>query len=639
MADVTLLRSAAPAFGRHQFLLFLSSHTMHVPALQGHASRVHRGHPARAAGRPPARSGAAPPPRAYAAASSPADARPKVVVIGGGWAGFGAAKHLVEQVGVEGRARGAHALRKRARKNGAARVAGRQTAPPLPFLYYCPHSSSPHIHTQSYDVTLLDAAPDPGGVAAGWTTTAGRPMEAGIKGFWKHYPAIELMLRDLGAADALTDFEVSGFWKRDGRGQARLINEAPVFGSRPRLPTPLGQALWTLPYFRSLSLADRASVLPVMAALVDARSSPRRFADYDEMSAKELFSRLGATRAAYEEFLKPTLLVALFAPPEQLSAAETLAALEFYALRSQDAFDVRWCRGSVVDRIFKPLVRRIQGQGGRVLGGHRVTGVAMEGGKVTGVTAAGPGGETTTFPADAVVFAVGIEGMKRIVAACPALAARSEFRASAELSSVDCISVRLWLDRAPATQFPCNVLAEFDGPTTGGTFFNLNALQDEFKDCKEGVLAADWYGASALCMESDEALVARALANAAACEPGYRGAAVLDSAVARARSAVTHFSPGSLKSRPTQATTIPNAFIAGDWVKGVPTRADGLSQERALVTGQVAAGLVCEALGRGAAPFIPPVPEDEPHIAAAKRVATRVRGVADRVGLRSPFLP
>jgi uncharacterized protein with NAD-binding domain and iron-sulfur cluster len=530
-----------------------------------------------------------------------------------------------------------------ARKNKRGERAGRARAwpgrlgsarnknpPPL-------FSSSP----QSYDVTLLDAAPDPGGVAAGWTTPAGRPMEAGIKGFWKHYPAIEALLADLGAADCLTEFEVSGFWKRDAAsGRARLINEAPVFGARPRLPTPLGQALWTAPYFRSLSLADRASVLPVMAALVDARSSPRRFAEYDEMTAKELFARLGATRAAYEEFLKPTLLVALFAPPEQLSAAETLAALEFYALRSQDAFDVRWCRGSVVDRIFAPLVRRITAGGGRVLGGHRVTGVTMdEDGRVAGVAATGPGGAPATFPADAVVFAVGIEGMKRIVGSCPALAARPEFRSATELASVDCVSVRLWLDRAPATQFPCNVLAEFDGVSTGGTFFNLNALQDEFKGAREGVLAADWYGASALCAESDEALVGRALANAGACEPGYRGAVVLDSAVARARSAVTQFSPGSLKSRPTQATSIPNAFIAGDWVKGVPTRADGLSQERALVTGQVAAGLVCGALGRGVAPVIPPVPEDEPHIAAAKAVATRLRKAADRAGLRSPFLP
>lgn len=37
--------------------------------------------------------------------------------------------------------------------------------------------------------------------------------------------------------------------------------------------------------------------------------------------------------------------------------------------------------------------------------------------------------------------------------------------------------------------------------------------------------------------------------------------------------------------RPNQCTSIANAFIAGDWVKDVPHGANGLSQERAYVTG------------------------------------------------------
>lgn len=55
---------------------------------------------------------------------------------------------------------------------------------------------------------------------------------------------------------------------------------------------------------------------------------------------------------------------------------------------------------------------------------------------------------------------------------------------------------------------------------------------------------------------------------------------VVDSAVLRFPKAVTHFSAGSYSSRPLQTTSIPNVFMAGDWVKGVPHGANGLSQVR-----------------------------------------------------------
>ncbi len=48
--------------------------------------------------------------------------------------------------------------------------------------------------------------------------------------------------------------------------------------------------------------------------------------------------------AVYEEFLKPTLLIALFAPPEELSAGVVLGAFYFYTLAHQSDFDVCWCK-------------------------------------------------------------------------------------------------------------------------------------------------------------------------------------------------------------------------------------------------------------------------------------------------------
>jgi len=41
-----------------------------------------------------------------------------------------------------------------------------------------------HLSEQGYDVTLIDASPNPGGLSSGWRTPQGRAVEAGIKGFW-----------------------------------------------------------------------------------------------------------------------------------------------------------------------------------------------------------------------------------------------------------------------------------------------------------------------------------------------------------------------------------------------------------------------------------------------------------------------
>ncbi len=58
---------------------------------------------------------------------------PNVVIVGGGWAGLGAAYHLAGQ---------------------------------------------------GYNVTVLDAAPNAGGLAAGLTRGNGTTIELGMKGFW-----------------------------------------------------------------------------------------------------------------------------------------------------------------------------------------------------------------------------------------------------------------------------------------------------------------------------------------------------------------------------------------------------------------------------------------------------------------------
>jgi hypothetical protein len=57
-------------------------------------------------------------------------------------------------------------------------------------------------------------------------------------------------------------------------------------------------------------------MIPWLFSVLDFESTPETYKRYDEMSAKDMFKMYGVSRAMYEGFIKPTLLVALFAPPE-----------------------------------------------------------------------------------------------------------------------------------------------------------------------------------------------------------------------------------------------------------------------------------------------------------------------------------
>eukprot|EP00904_Undaria_pinnatifida_P012142 jgi/Undpi1/8058/HiC_scaffold_24.g10530.m1 len=512
----------------------------------------------------------------------------KVVVVGGGWAGFGAAKALTE--------------------------AG------------------------PYDVTLLDANPNPGGLSAGWRTASGRSVEAGIKGFWWSYPNIyDLVERQLNIDNPFTDWTRSSFFSPHG-----LQVEAPVLNRERKYPSPLGLFLHTQKLFTSLPLADRASMIPLLYAIVDFERDEGTYREYDKMTARELFRRFGVSKRLYEEFLKPILLVGLFAPPEKLSAGVVLGMLYFYVLGHQPDFDVRWCTGSVTEKLFAPLVDRIKGNGGDIQGGMFVTDVTVDPDQqVTSVLARNKDGETVAFEADAVVMCVSVQGVKKLLSSCVGLGrARPDLRKSMSLESVDVMATRLWFDRKVTVKNPSNVIAGFED-SVGGTFFHLNDMQDEFRESEGSVVAADFYHASELLPLSDEEIVERVHQTyLSTCVPEFRECKVIDSWVGRFPQAVTCFSPGSYDNRPRQALDGSNIFVAGDWVKGVDHGANGLSQERAYVTGLTAANHAMDALpgDRGRRADVLQTEPDEPQVAAGKLANKTVRRTLKQLGLPDPIL-
>ncbi|NET43782.1 FAD-dependent oxidoreductase [Okeania sp. SIO2B3] len=489
---------------------------------------------------------------------------PKIVVVGAGWAGLGATHHLA--------------------KNG-------------------------------YDVTLLEAGPYPGGLVAGWKTPGGRSVEVGIHGFWYPYHNIFSLVKKLNL-DPFTP------WTRSAQySPAGLEVESPIFQDLPPLPTPLGTFIYT--QFKRLPLSDRLSALPLLYSVIDFDNSDEAWRRYDSVTARELFKQYGVTKRLYDDAFNAMLLVGLFAPGEQCSAAAALGMLYYFILAHQPDFDVVWCRGTVGEMIFKPWVENIENLGGKVLTKQRVTDLIVDdNGKATKVVC-----EDQIFEADAVIFAVGISGMKKIMAGSEALQSRQEFRNINNLNGVDVLGTRLWFDRKISIPRASNACFGFD-TTTGWTFFDLNTLHDEFRHEPGTVVEVDFYHANQFLPLSDGEIIKMVQTYLATCIPEFIEAEIIDQSVVRVREAVTHFFPGSYQYLLPTKTSFDNVFMSGDWIVNCH---GSWSQEKAYVTGLEAANLVIDKFKLGQKANIIPVEKDEEHIQFARTINKSFREIGKSI--------
>ena len=488
----------------------------------------------------------------------------KVIVVGAGWAGLGATYHLA--------------------KNG-------------------------------FDVTLLEAGPYPGGLVAGWKTDKGRSVEVGIHGFWYPYKNIFSLIKEL-------DLNPFTPWTKSAQySPAGLEVESPIFQEMPPLPTPLGTFLYT--QFKRLPLSDRLSALPLLYSLIDFDNSDEAWHRYDSITARELFKQYGVSARLYNDAFNPMLLVGLFAPGEQCSAAAALGMLYYFILAHQPNFDVVWCRGTVGEKIFKPWVEAIEKLGGKVQTNRRVTDLTIDDNNQAKAVICGQ----EKFDADAVIFAVGISGMNKIVWGSPALQNRREFRNINNLSGIDVLGTRLWFDRKISIPRASNACFGFDA-TTGWTFFDLNAIHDEFKDEPGSVVEADFYHANQFLALDDDKIVEIVKQYLTTCIPAFGEAEIVDKTVVRLSQAVTHFFPGSYQYMLPATTSFSNVFMSGDWIVN---RHGSWSQEKAFVTGLEAANLVIDLLGVGEKADIIPVEPDEEHIKVARTINRSLRDVSKSI--------
>jgi len=447
-----------------------------------------------------------------------------------------------------------------------------------------------------------------------------------------------------------------------------VARDAPLQQFADLLPAPLDTAL--LAEFSPsspLTLLDRASAIGLLACWADFyQEDQESWMRYDRVSAEDLFKKYGGcSDTLYDELVAPLLHVLPMGPGSDISAAAALSCFHVFALQSRGAFDVRWCRGSISEKIFGPWQERLNSRGNvQLQNGARVNRISRtdDGQLILEVQ-----GQEKPIFADAVVLAVGATAAARLAGGSPALQLLPATKRFDEFQGVTCVAVRLYLQPAASRTRglaggahdssllpPAVTEAMSDSPVTvvgpgvgnipelaetGFCVYDLQRMHDELAAGDVAVLEVDFYRADAIADIEDDGAVAALALRAAAAALGVPSAAlspslVLDKAVVRARRAVSYFALGSAALSPN-VTLGDGVYACGDWIDR--TGHASWSTEKAVVTGRQAAAVVGKDLNLSSvAAEVIPAAKDTPQLQALRQAASTLRAVGNVEGLPPP---
>lgn len=427
-------------------------------------------------------------------------------------------------------------------------------------------------------VTLFERESFLGGRAGSWTDRLrdGTPfeMERGFHGFFRQYYNLRALLRrvdpELANLTPLDDYPLLG----PGGAVERFSN------------------LRARPPFNVVDLVRRSSSLRLrdlpkvnVGRAVDMlRFDPSAtYVERDHETARAYLDGLGfppdARRMLFDVFAH-----SFFNPEEQYSAAELLMNFHFYFMGNPEGLIFDVATDPFTKVFWKPLGERIAARGGELRLGEAVDSVERT---AQGFVVASASG--AALPVDAVVLALDVSGLKRLVAASPSLGAARWRHDVAGLSvTYPFVVWRLWLDRPVSPE-----RAAFVGTAGHGLLDNISVYERFEGESREwaartGGSVVELH-AYAVPPDRDERSVREELLGALhALYPETARAAIVEERYFIRRDCPA-FPPDAHARRPGVDTPDPLLALAGDFVR---TPFPSALMEKAAATGFLAANHV-----------------------------------------------
>jgi len=328
-------------------------------------------------------------------------------------------------------------------------------------------------------------------------------------------------------------------------------------------------------------------------------------------------------------------------PGYDCSAAAAISCFHVFALQSRGAFDVRWCRGTITEKIFNPWTEKLQKRGNvKLRGGAKVTAINDLPARLKdedgndGLFRVSLNDGAESIDCDAVVFAIGGTALKRLLPACPPLAKIPNTKAWEKFRGVTCVAVRLFFDAeiyplkdamrdSPVVVCGANIGDIPELSETGFCIYDLERIQDGSD--LVSALEVDFYRADPLASMKDEEVMHVTLkaVSAALKIPNINENLVVDLSVVRAKNAVSCFCVNSASWSPDVRLS-KGLYICGDWVDR--TGHASWSTEKAVVTGIQAANALADDCRLKSNVSIIPAASDTQQLSALRQLARTIRG-------------
>ena len=348
-----------------------------------------------------------------------------------------------------------------------------------------------------------------------------------------------------------------------------------VLSSTPFLPAPL-DLLPSLLRYRHLGLMDRLRVIRGMLSIrrTDRERERERL---ESMSFRDWLIAHGQNDRTIAALWELITLPILNDTIDAVSAYMGIMAFQDSLLAGKGMADLGYSRVGLSTLVTDGARDYIEGRGGRLLMGHRVTDLNVEEGRVTGVKVGGD-----IIHADAVISATPWDGLERLLStengenSAPGVS-------PPQLEWAPIVGLHIGYERQVMEE---PFLTVVDSPIQW--IFNRSLMQDSAGDGSRLLvsISAAWREAG---MSTDE-LREMAEAELRPVLPNTADSPMTYFRVVKQPQATFRCLPGVQDQRPSQTTAVPGLFLAGDWTEtGWPA-----TMESAVRSGAMAAAAVAD---------------------------------------------